>query len=118
MTAGKVLGLVIISMVLAGGQLLFKMSANRIVFDEGLGPLVASFFSPAMIFAVTIFGVATILWVVLLSGVPLNRAYPFLMLSFLFVPIVSSFAFGEQLSTSYFVGLFMMMGGAAVIVLS
>jgi drug/metabolite transporter (DMT)-like permease len=118
MSTGKVFGLIMMSMVFAGGQLLFKLSANRIVFDQGWGALVASFISPALVSAVALYGVATVLWVILLTDLPLSRAYPFVMLSFLFVPVLSWFCFGDTLSPVYFVGLFLMMAGAAVIVLS
>jgi len=42
---------------------------------------------------------------------PLNRAYPFFALSFLFVPLLSGFLLGEPTNARYWVGIGLIVAG-------
>ncbi|MCK9992070.1 MAG: hypothetical protein Dbin4_00590, partial [Alphaproteobacteria bacterium] len=55
------------------------------------------------------YGGATLAWIYLLRQVPLNLAYPFFALSFLFVPLLSTVIFTEPFTLR-------MAAGSAVIV--
>ena len=71
--------LVFYSLGMACGQLLFKISADRVrrgSVSEGF--MAALFTNGYFIAAVTLYGLLTILWVWLLTSVPLSRAYPFI----------------------------------------
>jgi drug/metabolite transporter (DMT)-like permease len=98
-----------ISCVLAisAGQILFKRLGVEIQAGSGL------FSSKVIVMALTafsIYGVATILWIYLLRFVPLNKAYLFMSLSFVFVPLAGHFFLAEKVSLGAIVG-------AAIIVL-
>lgn len=61
-----------------------------------------------------IYGLATLLWISLLRYVPLNKAYVFMALSFVLVPIASFFLFKEQVSLGYWIGVGLIVSGVIV----
>jgi drug/metabolite transporter (DMT)-like permease len=62
-----------------------------------------------------LYGIATVMWVYLLHGLPLSRAYPFIALVFAFVPFLSWVAFRDALDLRYGFGLALMMAGLYLI---
>jgi drug/metabolite transporter (DMT)-like permease len=115
---GRIFGLVIVTLALGGGQLLFKLAAERLVVDKGARLLLVSFINRPMLAAVAIYAVATILWVYLLHGLALSRAYPFIALAFALVPLLAWLLFGESLGPRYWVGLVVMLAGLYLVVMS
>ncbi len=61
--------------------------------------------------AAVIYAAATLLWINLLRQVPLNKAYVFMALSFLLVPIASHFVFHEPLTLGHWVGTALVVAG-------
>jgi multidrug transporter EmrE-like cation transporter len=108
-------GLLTVAFILASGQMLFKIAADRLVMGEGLLALAASFVTRPMLVALVLYGVATVLWVYLLHGLPLSRAYPFIGLVFAFVPLMSWIVFGDSLDGRYAVGLGLLLAGLYLI---
>jgi multidrug transporter EmrE-like cation transporter len=108
---GRILGLLLVAVTLGGGQLLFKLAAGRLVLGHGAGALAASFASLPMIAALGVYAVATILWVYLLHGLPLSRAYPFVALAFALVPLLSWLLFDDTIGLRYGLGLALMLAG-------
>ena len=94
------LWLVVCVFAISVGQVLFKVAA---VSQEGV-----SFWDklthPALMIGLFIYGGATIFWIWLLQSVPLNIAYPYMALAFLFVPLMSLFFLGEKVELSTWVG--------------
>lgn len=90
------------------GQLIFKQVAI-LIHESGL------IATPSLILllalSVSVYGLATILWIWALQTVPLSRAYPILGISFIIVPIGSRIFFGEKLSVGYGIGVLMIIGG-------
>lgn len=121
MTGGKglitlhVLGLFVVALMLGGGQLLFKLAANRLVIGQGVGQLAASFVTLPMIGALTLYGLTTVLWVYLLHGLALSRAYPFIALAFAIVPLLGWLLLDEALGPQYWIGLAIVLAGLYVI---
>jgi drug/metabolite transporter (DMT)-like permease len=109
--AGRVLGLLAVAATLGGGQLLFKLAANRLVMGQGPGALAVSFLNLPMVAALVLYAAATVLWVYLLHGLPLSRAYPFVALAFAFVPLLSWLVFRDALDLRYGLGLALMLAG-------
>lgn len=97
---------------IAVGQVLFKRLGLEI---EATG----TWLQPRAILilgvSLAIYGGATLLWIHLLRSVELSRAYPFMALSFVLVPMMSWWLFAEQLSASYLVGTLLIVGGIVVI---
>ncbi|MDX2289888.1 MAG: transporter [Hyphomicrobiaceae bacterium] len=104
-------GLVAFALMLAVAQILLKLAAvksNEAPFPWGL-------LNWQLILALAIYGVATIVWVMVLRVTPLSLAYPFAALGFVIVPAFAAFLFGEPLTTPYLVGAAMIVGGIIVI---
>ena len=67
-------------------------------------------------FAVALYGVTTVLWVMALRDLPLSRAYVFVALGFIIVPLGARFFFGEPLSLNYLLGALMIVIGIVITV--
>lgn len=106
MSVKQVIFLLAIVLAISTGQLLFKRSAE--ILNASSGGMWA-LFSPYLIIALMFYGGATLAWIYLLRQVPLNLAYPFFALSFLFVPLLSTVIFTEPFTLR-------MAAGSAVIV--
>jgi drug/metabolite transporter (DMT)-like permease len=65
--------------------------------------------------ALVLYGGATLLWIYLLRFVELSRAYPVMAMSFVIVPIFSSWLFGDRLSGAYLGGVLLITVGVIVI---
>jgi drug/metabolite transporter (DMT)-like permease len=107
----RILGLLAVAGILGGGQLLFKIAAERLVLGRGAAALALSFASRPMMAALALYAAATVLWVYLLHGLPLSRAYPFVALAFAIVPILSWLVFRDALGPRYVLGLGLMLAG-------
>lgn len=99
--------------MLAVGQVLFKLAAGKMdIPNDGL--IAAVLFNPALIIALVVYGVATVCWMIVLSGVPLKLAYPFGALGFFLVPLMAHFFLGEPMRWPSFVGAAIIMTGVYV----
>ena len=115
LATARVLGLLLVTLMLGGGQLLFKMAAERLTLGQGASALLGSFISLPMLAALALYAVATVFWVYLLHGLALSRAYPFIALAFAIVPLMGWLALGEALGPRYWLGLGIMLAGFYVI---
>lgn len=94
---------------IASGQILFKLAAER-------GELLAILFSTAFWAAVVLYGLVTVLWVLLLREVALSRAYPIMAATYVLVPIASVLFLGESLQPTYFIGVALIIAGIVLAV--
>lgn len=93
------IGLTLVCVVLlAFGQVLFKVAAVQWRVDGWTLASVRSFLSPAMLVALFIYGVATVLWVYVLRSAPLSLAYPLFSLAFIVTPVAAHLVLGEPFS--------------------
>ena len=95
--------------VLAGGQVLFKLSANGLQLGDP-----RTFLSVPLVAALGIYGVATLMWLVVLTRLPLSVAFPFYGLTFLLVPILAWLFLGEPLRIQTLVGGVVIIIGVAI----
>jgi drug/metabolite transporter (DMT)-like permease len=95
--------------MLAVGQVLFKYAAATLNFGD-----VRSFVTVPLFCALTIYGVAPLAWLGVLTRVPLSVAFPFYGLSFILVPVLSALILGEKLRMSTLVGGVIIMVGIVV----
>lgn len=102
-------------MLLAVGQLLFKIAADRQPHPQLLDFVGSLIRDPVFYLALAIYGLATLAWLYVLSTVKLSLAYPFLALAFLLTPLGASIFLGEALGARYFIGLLLLLGGLLVI---
>jgi drug/metabolite transporter (DMT)-like permease len=98
-------------LIIACGQLLFKKAGMEI---QAIGHWASWRVLTVVGAALFIYGVATLLWISLLRYVPLNKAYVFMALSFVLVPIASFFIFREQITPGYWAGVGLIVTGVIV----
>ncbi len=97
--------------MIALGQVLFKLTARELHSAS----LIA--LKPVLIGlgALTLYGAATLIWIVLLKSAPLSRLYPYMALSFVLVAAAGWWIFGEPVATSQIAGLGLILAGLLVI---
>ena len=111
--------LMIYSLLLSSGQILFKIAASGInSLDNQESFVLRLIYQPAFWGACFIYGVTTVLWVWLLTRMPMSIAYPFVTFALIIVPLLSSRFFAESLSIQYWVGAGLIVAGACIIVQS
>lgn len=108
------MGLLAVAFILAAGQLLFKVSADRVPLVDRVSDLRHLLLDPVLWAALVLYGVATVLWVLLLQRVQLTYAYPFAALAFVLVPFGAAVFFGEKLNPSFFIGAALIIAGICV----
>ncbi len=91
-------------LLLSTGQILFKLAAESFPKVLDWGSIFNFVINKHFILALIIYGFATILWIWLLSKIPLSRAYPFIALAFILVPIMSNFFLGEKIPVTVILG--------------
>jgi len=110
-TVVNFVSLAIFTAALSTGQVMFKQLGLAIrgqpVFD-GLLTLVRH---PALYAVLTIYGLATLLWIWILSRVPLMQAYPWVALGTAIVPLMGWYFFGERVAPTFWFGLALILIG-------
>jgi drug/metabolite transporter (DMT)-like permease len=98
---------------MSGGQVLFKMAALRYGAAEGgVGErLWGLLFNAYFVSALVLYAAYAILWVWILSFIPLSRAYPFVALAFALTPLLGGMLFGETISLRLLVGILFILCG-------
>jgi drug/metabolite transporter (DMT)-like permease len=94
-----------IAVLLAGGQFLFKsagISIRGLALADGLRTLI---WLPGFYVALSMYAIATVLWIYVLSRIPLTIAYPWIAAATAAVPIIGWLAFGEKTSLLFWVGI-------------
>ncbi len=98
---------------MSGGQLLFKLAALRSAAGDGslwerlLGLLSNVYFIAALV----LYGGFAILWVWILTVIPLSRAYPFVALAFALTPLLGGLVFGDSISYRLLAGILFILCG-------
>jgi drug/metabolite transporter (DMT)-like permease len=98
---------------MSGGQVLFKLAALRSAgATSGIGErLFELVFNPYFIAAVVLYAAYAILWVWILTFIPLSRAYPFIALAFALTPLLGGLLFGDPISLRLMAGIFFVLCG-------
>lgn len=106
------------AIVLAAGQLLFKSTAVQLKELPLMAQLRNIAFLPSFYAACLLYAAATLLWVWILTKLPLSTAYPFVGLSFVVVALVGWLFFGEMPTVRGCIGILMIAAGVALIAAS
>ncbi len=110
--AATIAGVVLTVALVCAGQLMFKHIS--IIINAGAHILSVPVLGYAIL-AFAVSGSGSLVWIYLLRSVELNRVYPYMAMSFVILPILSAFFFGEKLSLHYFVGIaFIALGIVAI----
>jgi drug/metabolite transporter (DMT)-like permease len=113
-SARQLLELLCFPVAIATGQILFKRAASQITPGAGSSWLIEVARLPTMWVAVALYAGATLLWVRILTTVPLSRAYPFVALAFVLVPAAGYLFFHESINFRYALGTALIVIGVAV----
>jgi drug/metabolite transporter (DMT)-like permease len=101
---------------MAAGQMLFKLASLRMDADgpllERLGGLIPNW---AFLAALAIYLALSVLWVWILSFTPISRAYLFVALSFVVVPLFGALLFSEPISMRLGIGIAVILCGLFLI---
>ena len=116
-SAGTLVALVLTPVLISIGQILFKMAGLRhgARSDQNLLGVLTD---PYLILALGIYGFGTLLWIHVLSRMPLQQAYPAMALAYLLVPLASFGIFGETITWSYWLGAGLVILGVVVMMSS
>ena len=115
MTLPQLLFILFTVMLLAAGQILFKLASNDIVLNPS--ELLSSLVSIKLFFALVIYAIATLCWLITLKGLPLRVAYPFVAMTFFIVPTLAHFLLGETLHWNTYLGAAIIAVGVVVSVI-
>jgi drug/metabolite transporter (DMT)-like permease len=103
---------------MSGGQVLFKMAALRYGAAEGgLGDrLLGLVYNVYFVSALALYAGYAILWVWILSVIPLSRAYPFVALAFALTPLLGGLLFGDIISVRLVAGIIFILCGLFLVI--
>ena len=107
----NVAALLVFTCSLAGGQLLFKragLAIHGMPLTSSLGILIRL---PALYAAGVLYGFATLLWIWILSRVPLTQAYPWVAIGMIIVPLAGRYWFEERVGAFFWPGALLVMLG-------
>ncbi|MEJ9211813.1 EamA family transporter [Bacillus smithii] len=104
------------TLILVSGQFLWKygMMKSGQSFSSLLG-ILKLLLSPYILTGLILYGAATVLWLFILSKVPLSVAYPIQSLAYVFALIGAYFLFGETLTSWKIAGVLLIVAGMAMI---
>ena len=71
--------------------------------------------SPLVVGGLALYFAAAVVWLGVLSKVPVSRAYPFVALGFVFTALAGRFVLGEQLSVVQMAAIALICGGVVLL---
>lgn len=98
-------------LMICAGQLLFKLVGLRI---QSVGNVLDVRVWGVGFIAISIYGAATLIWIYVLRTMPLTKAYPYMALSFVLVPLFGVLLFSEQVRPMYLLGSGLIVLGVIV----
>ena len=104
MTFQKTVVLVVVALLIGGGQILFKQASKSLVDAPGWGGLWKLAKEPVFMAALVIYGSATVLWIWAIRDVPLSKAYCIMGMVFVFVPVLAWLILKEPLNWKVLAG--------------
>ena len=103
--------LVAFTAMIAAGQVLFKHVGLGMRGQTVMDGFLLAARSPTLYAALALYGLATLLWIWILSRVSLSQAYPWMAVVIGIVPLLAWLVFDERVGSSYWIGILFMMVG-------
>jgi drug/metabolite transporter (DMT)-like permease len=112
----KFLLILVNTLTLVSGQFLWKfgLESNKNPF-QSFYSLISLFLSPYVLSGLFLYGLATILWLFILTRVPLSVAYPIQSLAYILAIVGAYFVFGESITLYKVLGCIFIMIGVSFI---
>lgn len=116
----RVFVLILLSVLLgAGGQLLMKSgmtSIGKIEVSQLLSStLFQVVFNPMIIFGLSLYGIAAVIWLVVLSRAELSYAYPMVAMGYIITSVSAWILFNENMTLLRFLGITLIVSGVYLI---
>ena len=100
----------------AFGQVLLKYAMLKHgPIDFSLRGLFALLAEPRLLLALVLYAAALLMWLHVLTKVPLSTAYPILAITYVIVPLLSLIFFGERIQQPQIIGICLVLVGVAMI---
>jgi len=106
----KYIVLVLVTLFASYGQISLKKSVKSI---NGLN--FSLFQNTDLIIGVLLYGMCSVAWLWVLKIMPLSKAYPFIALTFVFVPLFSSLFLGEAVTLKVILGASLIVIGVCFV---
>jgi multidrug transporter EmrE-like cation transporter len=103
------------TLLVAIGQYLIKLGANRLSHAGLLATMIGIFTIPQLFAGYCLYGVFTVMFVYALRHGELSILYPLIALGYVWVTITAVVAFHESMNPLKIVGLIVIMAGVAVL---
>lgn len=114
--------LILLSVTLSAcAQVLFKLGVSGVMARGGmtgasrLSQMLAFLLSPGVIGGLTLYGIGTVLWLVVLSGTELSQAYPFVGLGFILTALFGYLFFQDTLNSTRLIGTLLVVAGIVLV---
>lgn len=118
----KTAGLAIMSVLMATiGQFLLKSGMDRVGYvgaDRLKRPLELAMLAirtPQIVLGLGIFCISAMVWLIVLSRVPLSTAYPFAGITYVTTALIGKFVLGEQIPVARWAGILLIVGGILLV---
>ena len=103
------------TLLVALGQYLIKLGANRLSHAGLIGTMIGIFTIPPLFAGYCLYGIFTVLFVYALRHGELSTLYPLIALGYVWVTITAVVAFHETMNPMKLVGLVVIVAGVAVL---
>ncbi|MBW5445510.1 EamA family transporter [Cohnella sp. CFH 77786] len=100
--------------LLVAGQIVWKIGLEKsggFQLENALHVLL----SPLILLGILIYGLATVVWLYVLSRLPLSFAYPLQSFAYVLALLVAFAMFKESIPPTRWIGAFIIMAGIAVV---
>ena len=102
---------------MAGGQILFKLAAQRLTPGGTFAERLVELFGNAYFLAAfALYCGLALAWVWILTFTPLSRAYPFVALAFAITPLLGAWVFAEPIGPRLVAGIVVIAVGLFLVV--
>lgn len=106
-------GLLFINIILLVlGQTLWKMGTKSLDFTLNFSNIIRIVINPYILSGIIVYGVATIIWIYLLSKSELSMIYPMQSLCYVLAALIGMFVFKELIPMTRWFGIGMIILGA------
>ena len=88
-----------------------RLSDPAVIFQS----VIQVFTAPFIWVGLACYGLATVVWIIVLSRLDVSLAYPLIALNFVLVPILGWFFLGEQIPSGRWIGVMVILVGVTII---
>ncbi len=101
-------------LLLVVGQTVWKIGIEKMPLNS-IGNILSAIFSPLILLGIALYGLATVIWIYLLSKFPLSVLYPLQSLAYVLGMVVALLIFHEHISATRWIGVAFIMFGVYLI---